>query len=340
MSDNVFDFGMDIPETSWLVDGLIAKSDLTVFLAQAGVGKSFLVEQLAICVTHEIPFLGRDVHGGDVLLIDQDTPTSRLDKRLLMFHNGCGGKLVHKLFKLSNKDLSLSDGSLFRTIAQYPSVVLVVLDALRSIAGRYDTSKNKDMAVLGEMKRLFLNNDVSIALTHHVSEHAEWSIDDYMVGPANAFSLGASSINQDLDTYFVVAAKPNKGNKLSELFLRPVAKRTALVGAEPMVIDLQEWDDTRCFRLNYVTDYNTDCDSDCHRDIVRLFTEDGKGRGAQDVYLDMNQKWGINQVREALRQLAKAGRLTESIKPPKMFEYELAKRGGVSIRPSDMTEEE
>lgn len=333
---DAFDFNVKIPKTRWLVYGLLALNDLIALLSQAGVGKSFLLEQLVLCIITETPFLGRAVRGGDVLLLDQDTPSTTLDRRLLMFHKGCGGEPPkHKLFKLSMEGLSFSDGSLYKAIAEYPSAILVVIDSLHTMVGSLDMNSAKDMSVLAVLKSQYLNENRTIVISHHISEKKEETIDDYMVGSTNALAMFSSTINQNLDTYFILAAKPNKGQKLEELFIRPVVKRTPL-SASPMLLYLSEKDGS--LKFHYISDYNTDCDSECHRNIVRLFLEDPSDRGAKQVYQGMNMKWGINTVRVVLRQLATAGRLIETVKPPKMFVYSL-KKSPVSLSPKDFSDD-
>jgi hypothetical protein len=120
-----------------------------------------------------------------------------------MFHKGCGGEPPkHKLFKLSMKGLSFSDGSLYKAIAEYPSAILVVIDSLHTMVGSLDMNSAKDMSVLAVLKSRCLNENRTIVISHHISEKKEKTIDDYMVGPTSALAMFSSTINQDLNNYY------------------------------------------------------------------------------------------------------------------------------------------
>ena len=84
----VFNFECEVKETTWLVEPIIPLGHLCVNLAQAGVGKSLLVESLAVHIVCGVPFCGFEIVEGDVLLIDQDTPQNVLYKRLSQMYIG------------------------------------------------------------------------------------------------------------------------------------------------------------------------------------------------------------------------------------------------------------
>jgi RecA-family ATPase len=65
---NNFDFGISVPETQWVVHNLIPKGHLCFMLAQAGVGKSLLLESLAIHIIHGIDFAGLKTVAGDSVI--------------------------------------------------------------------------------------------------------------------------------------------------------------------------------------------------------------------------------------------------------------------------------
>ncbi len=54
----------EIPDEEWLIPGLLTRSDKLIIFAAPGVGKSILVQQLAVALATESSFLGLDVQPG------------------------------------------------------------------------------------------------------------------------------------------------------------------------------------------------------------------------------------------------------------------------------------
>src|SRR5262245_38258385 len=73
---------METGELEWTVDGLVAASSVTMFSGDSGIGKSTLALQLAGCVAHGTPFLGRDVKRRPVLYVDRENPLFVVKERL------------------------------------------------------------------------------------------------------------------------------------------------------------------------------------------------------------------------------------------------------------------
>lgn len=78
------DLSKPAPETDWLVQNLIAKHDVTMFIGEPQVGKSWLTMALAVAVANNgNEYLGRSVnHHGRVLYIDEENPEDVVRQRL------------------------------------------------------------------------------------------------------------------------------------------------------------------------------------------------------------------------------------------------------------------
>jgi hypothetical protein len=66
------------PKASWAVTGIFPVGHTSMLYALAGVGKTRLVSHLAAQLTRPYPnglFLGHEVHGGPVVILDADDPT-------------------------------------------------------------------------------------------------------------------------------------------------------------------------------------------------------------------------------------------------------------------------
>src|SRR4051812_2779964 len=56
--------------TSYLVDGFLPQQSLTIAVGDSGIGKSPFFFQMAMCIAHGLPFLGRVTTPGRVLYLD------------------------------------------------------------------------------------------------------------------------------------------------------------------------------------------------------------------------------------------------------------------------------
>ena len=77
-----FDFSCEVKEANWLVEPIIPLEHFCINLAQAGVGKSLLVENLAVCLVFGVPFCGFKAVEGDVLLGSSLEMVGRCAQRL------------------------------------------------------------------------------------------------------------------------------------------------------------------------------------------------------------------------------------------------------------------
>lgn len=222
----------------WLVNSLIPLNALIDCLGKANTGKSFLVESLIASVIHDKPFLGYKVNGGNVLLIDQDTPNMVLIHRLDKFNNFYVDEPKYNLYLESMKNYSLSDNSLIRIINEYFNIKLVVIDSLHSVCGGLDTNNQGDMINISKLKMFCLRNDMTIMFTHHVSEHLECGINEMMtITDINKFTMGSSVINQQSDIIMLLASSNEK--KLSKIYVRMIGKRF-LINKPPFIAVLNE----------------------------------------------------------------------------------------------------
>jgi archaellum biogenesis ATPase FlaH len=230
--------------TKWLVKDLIPLNSLTLLLSQSGVGKSFLVEYLAICIQYGIDFLGYKTVKGNVLYIDQDTPTDTLKIRLRKF---AYGKMTEKhLYLHSNQNYEIDNQLSLMINEKYKDVNLIVIDCLTRLMGYSDINNQKEMADLSLFKLKVLEDslrDVSLIVVHHTSDKKSFTLDESMESQSyGSFVLGSSIINQVADNILLLYS-PDRGKKvLKNLYLRPIAKRFQI---ETRPIKLQLIDNNR-----------------------------------------------------------------------------------------------
>lgn len=314
-----FNFNVEVEETSWLVDGIIPLGQLGIFLAQAGVGKSLLLEDLGVHMVHEETFCGFNTVFGDVLLIDQDTPDTTITKRLVKFGKAMEGTKKYKLYIESMKGYSLSDGTIFNVINDYPECRLIIIDSLHSVCGRLNVNYVSDMNILAKLKSLCLNNNKTILINHHISEKNPFTVEELMTGNPHVFAMGSSAIIQQADTYYVVAASAENGYT-NKLFLRPIAKRASL-RSTPLILQFVKpvkGGEKLVFESDYIVDFD-----EVQLDCLTLFKEQPNDRTVKEVFEHLGQQHGINQVRKALHDLNRKGMLILSRHRSNLFKYKL-----------------
>jgi RecA-family ATPase len=313
-----FDFNVEVQETKWLVENLVPLSHLCFVLAQAGVGKSLLLEAMAISIIYDLPFGGMKVVGGDVLLIDQDTPEATLTKRLLNLNNAMEGNPKHKLFVSSMKGYALSGTTLQHAIMEYPSAVLTIVDSLHSVCGKLNPNYTTDMNILANFKKNCINSHNSIIFNHHISQKEVLAIDDLMAGDAGHLAMGASAIIQQADSYYIVGATVENG-RADRLYVRPVSKSVSIPG-KPMILRLLPTEIGE--KIEYDGRYEQDVD-EVEKDVMVLFREQNIERTVKETYEAMGHRHVENAIRKSLASLDNKGLLSMSRNKNNLFKYRL-----------------
>lgn len=311
-----FDFNVEVEETKWLIENLVPLGHLCFVLAQAGVGKSLLLEAMAISIIYGIPFGHMETLEGDVLIIDQDTPESTLTKRLLSLGNAIDSERKHKLFVVSMKGYSLTN--LQSVINEYPSAVLVIIDSLHTVCGKLNPNYTTDMNILTNLKKNCINGHNSIIFNHHISQKEILTIDDLMTGDAGHLSMGASAIIQQADSYYIIGATVENG-RADRLYIRPVSKRVSIPG-KPLILRLLPTEKGE--KVEYDGVYEAGI-SEIEADILVLFQEQMVERTVKETYEAMGHRHGENGVRLALASLDKKGLLAMSKHKSNLFKYRL-----------------
>lgn len=314
----IFDFNTT-PEThDWLVEPIIPLGQLCLFLAQSGVGKSLIVEDLAVHIISETPFCGFKTVGGDVLIIDQDTPNDVLTRRLIKFGNSHPEKR-HNLYIESMKGYSLADGTVMTIIKDYPTVQLVIIDCLHSVCGSLNPNYTNDMNVLARLKKECLTKEKTIILNHHITEKVDYTVDRLMANNPHLMAMGNSAIIQQADTYYIIGASAENG-VTDKMYVRPVAKRVS-VKSTPLILRILQPSETS-EKFEYLGEYTPEL-SEAEADCIAFFRENPSDRTVRETYEGMGHLHGEKAIREALSDLSKKGLLVLSRHQHNLFKYRL-----------------
>ena len=314
-----FDFTEELQEVKWIVEGLIPSGQLCIFLAQAGIGKSLVVEDLAVSIVYGEPFCGLNTIASNVLIIDQDTPSDTIRKRLKRFSLGKSKEKEYSLYLESMGGYSLATDRLFNVINDYQSAKLVIIDSLHSVCGRLNPNHTVDMGVLAKLKKECLTPDRTIIINHHITEKTEYTVDLLMAGDTHKMSMGASAIIQQADTYYIIGASAENG-VTEKVYIRPVAKRQS-IPTKPIILQMLQLDNGG-ERLEYAGKYEPEF-GEVDKDIMTLFREQNVVRTVKEVYESLGHRYGEGKVRTSLAELEQRGYLALSRHHHDLFKYRL-----------------
>jgi hypothetical protein len=190
------------PDVAWQVQDLLPQGAAMVIVADAGVGKTWFIEELALSVDQGTPFLGEfHTRQGKVLVIDEENADALLKRRLQKLLRGAGlqedGSGLDIEF-LTAQGINLSDDNCVAALDKlfdemHPDLVLI--DALVRIH-RGNENDAGDMAlVFGIIKQWIVTYGCSFVFCHHRRKPGLAGNDS-----ANMFR-GSSEIRAFVDTH-------------------------------------------------------------------------------------------------------------------------------------------
>ena len=285
-------------EGKWLVSEIFRLNALAFFLAQSGVGKSFLIEYLTVCVVYGIDFLGIKTLHGDALILDNDTPTDVLKERLKrMIGNK---KTKHTLYYESMEEHTINKELGEYILNKYPTVKLIVIDCLGRMVGNGNPNYARDMNIINDFKRKILGvrDDVAIIIIHHTSDKKIIDLDEFMsYGGYGEYMMGSSVLTQIADALYFITS-PQRGNNIEDIYMRLVSKRFQLK-KESIKIKLHEDYKNIEFKFNGIYEKTDEL-----KDNILNFLDKSINdwNTIKEIYEGIGL-YGINIIREKIREL-------------------------------------
>lgn len=162
-------------ERRWLVDQLFAHSSVGLLGGPPKAFKTWVAAELALAVASGTPAFGRFAtpDPGPVLFFGAEDPPPDLRTRFDAIARARGLDLAKvPLFLLDVAQLRLDDAAhldrLRRTLALHTPRLLVLDPFVRLVAGLDENSARDVSAVLGALRTLQREHDVTILLVHHM----------------------------------------------------------------------------------------------------------------------------------------------------------------------------
>ena len=327
--------GLHVPKTEWIVKDAIPKGGTTLWLGRSGTGKSLLTEYLGECSKRGVDFLGFKTEKGDVLIVDEDTPTDSF-KRNLNKINTALSKInpnpPNNLYFASMKGLRILDGSLLNAvkeeIKEHPEINLVIFDCLHKIlGGEINTNDTTEMSKYArfknKLKELFPN--LTVIVVHHISDKKPYTFAELMDERTYDLSMGSSVITQDADNIIIQDVKTRNKGDLKELGLRVIPKRFRInLGA--IIIECVQNEKELSF--NFSRFYDPQADLEIVQNIIKLFEIEGRKHkkirmSVNDVYQKFKDLYGIIKIRETMMMMRNKGILVLCKQKPNIFLFEL-----------------
>lgn len=313
----------------YIVDKFLAAGSMSTWLSQAGVGKTYLMTQLAVSVATGKPFMGIPTKKMKVLYINQDQASDDSEERLKQCLSFYHIEDTPNLITSFMEGLRLDDNSLRDAIKEV-NAGLTIIDTLTSVKGRLNLNDSRDAGTLKQLYQDCITPHNAITWTHHISEHKKFELGDLMTCDPGDLAMYSSVINQTMDGYYVVA-NLHKGEHARELYIRPVVKRYKIACGLSRT-GLEQTDSTLHIKDLEKLDLDASAflTSD-ERIIVNLFIGEKPLLSVSGVRERILEFMPVLKARAILSSLEKKGFLMLHVKGHNMFEYELTQKGKDAI---------
>lgn len=196
----------EAPPPEPLIDDVLDKNTLNTIGSLSGVGKSFLLGELAVACATGRPFLGHfEVCAtGPVLIVDQENSASDLAVRLRAMGVTTSTSISFLHFAGVKLDVDESFGRLANTVRKLRPV-LVGFDALiRFHSG--EESESTDMAPVMERFRALVNLGTTVVILHHHGWTAERGRGSTDIQAAVDFEYKLVRAGEESDPYLVFSS--------------------------------------------------------------------------------------------------------------------------------------
>ena len=157
-----------------VVDGLVTEG-LGLLCSGPKLGKSFLCLDLAVAVTHGMPWLGHQTKPGSVLYAAYEDPARRLQDRLKRMgasvNSGCYFETLDNVITIDEGLISALDAFM----DENQGITLVIIDTLAAIRGKLPRGTDifqRDYQTIAELKKFADRRHVACVICHHTHKGA------------------------------------------------------------------------------------------------------------------------------------------------------------------------
>ena len=153
----------------WVVDRLIPKESITVLFGKGGIGKTWLMMDIARCIGGGIDYLGYETQQAPVIFIDFENPLAVLNTRTQKLGEADNVYFWRVGYELKPPKLDSNEWDLYKDL---PKGALLVFDTLRASHGRDENASDQMAGVMERVKEL-RDCGFTIILLHHTPKNSD-----------------------------------------------------------------------------------------------------------------------------------------------------------------------
>jgi replicative DNA helicase len=163
----------------WVVEGLIAPGSVSTFAGAGGTGKTYSMIDLGVALLTEKQWLDFPVKRTRVLIVDEESGTKRLKRRLGRVMRG---HFIDRLNPIQSGDISCISLSLLNLRDPAEAILLqatiedlgagvVIIDALIDISGGANENAAEEMhQIYQRLRKIAEDTQAAIIVIHHTSK--------------------------------------------------------------------------------------------------------------------------------------------------------------------------
>ena len=153
----------------WVVDRLIPKESITVLFGKGGIGKTWLMMDIARCIGGGIDYLGYETQQAPVIFIDFENPLAVLNTRTQKLGEADNVYFWRVGYELKPPKLDSNEWDLYKDL---PKGALLVFDTLRASHGRDENASDQMASIMERIKKL-RDSGFTIILLHHTPKNSD-----------------------------------------------------------------------------------------------------------------------------------------------------------------------
>jgi archaellum biogenesis ATPase FlaH len=167
---------LDIPEPTWLVEGLMPQGSLILLAAREKSGKGLLTIDLVASIAEGTEFLGRPCSQGKAIYCATEETLSEVKARVLTRTGETEDRPPVMILSLDGSlgdtlDITNPDSvARLRAMIEEHAPMLVVIDVLREIHDRKEDSSDDMAPIMTVLRDLAHRTGATIVLNHHMSK--------------------------------------------------------------------------------------------------------------------------------------------------------------------------
>jgi len=160
---------MDI-EMEWLVERLIPKESITLVFGKGGIGKTWLLLDIARSIGSGMPFLGYNTKKTPVIFIDFENPLAVLNTRTRKLGDAEGVSF----WRVNNDNMKAPklDSNEWVQYKSLPEEAVLIFDTLRASQSKDENASNDMSLIMGRLKEL-RDSGFTIILLHHTPKNSD-----------------------------------------------------------------------------------------------------------------------------------------------------------------------